>query len=128
MCEAVTCGGYSIFEDIRAVRDACKEILGDEELSTTPSVPGSDSTEANLVNAVACNAIFSELHYGINAVNIGSICEDPESDYYVENSCFNCEIGLQEREMGLANEESDEFFMIDYDMQSYDCVNHLLLK
>ena len=40
----------SIFEDTRAVRDACKEILGDEELSTTPSVRGRHEREMGLAN------------------------------------------------------------------------------
>ena len=40
----------SIFEDIRAVRDACKDILGDEELSTTPSVRGRHEREMCLAN------------------------------------------------------------------------------
>ena len=66
----------SIFEDIRAVRDACKEILGDEELSTTPSVPGSDSTEEILGEKLSTTPSVR---------------------------------GHHEREMCLANEESDEF-------------------
>ena len=100
----------TIFEDIERVREECKNILG-EELPTT--FTGS--------NSAATATVVKEGNCDLNAFNIGAYIETPDKDIY-DQSCYNCDIGRSEHELGLSSEDADEFFKIDYDSKPYDDV------
>ena len=111
----------SIFEDIQQVREACKVILEeDEESKPLMSTSNTSSTYRKPVITVACNTFMSSDNIPVyNAVNFGSFIRNEQNRDSCEILCHNCEIGLYERNLGISNEESDVFFMIDYDM-NYD--------
>ena len=100
----------TIFEDIERVREECKRILGEEELSVTSAVSSS-----------ARAATTSDKNCDLNAFYFGAYFETPDEEIY-DQSCYNCDIGRSERELGLSSEDAENFFEIDYDLKPYDNV------
>ena len=102
-----------MFEDIENVRNASRQILGD---SFKQSHEGGifyamNSHEAfDTSKTFVCNAVSNAPDLSCGAVNVG-ILREVKND--VDDYCINCEIGMEERELGIDDEANDVFFTIE---------------
>ena len=102
----------TIFEDIKAVREASKSILYGEETSSLAASNVATLGSHSLVT-YACNAAFPDPLHRIAAVDFGTLAMS------VDNTCsyddYGMDIGRDEKEMKLDIGFNDKIFEIDYD-------------
>ena len=99
----------TIFEDIEAVRNASKEILGYLVMWDSQSV--SQDIAISSVQTFACNSASVVARDRVCSVDLGYQMKDHEKDVTAAGSDFDS----AEHELGLFEEENDIFFEINND-------------
>ena len=106
----------TLFDDIKTVREACQDVLGDQSMGQVQdgAVAGSSS-----MVTYACN-VSSDAVFSCRAVDVGTHARFDSDGVYCS---VGDQIGEAEREIELDDEMNDMFFDIDTNDTYYDKFN-----